>query len=73
MVSIISIALFAFLYIRNIKNKHKVEKEILKEKQRLKIKQKEEVLELKNKELTASALRLIEKDEFISNIKKRAI
>lgn len=71
LVSIISIALFAFLYIRNIKNKHKVEKEILKEKQRLKIKQKEEVLELKNKELTASALRLIEKDEFISNIKKK--
>lgn len=70
-VSTLSIALIAFLYIRHQRNKHIGEKKILKEKQKLKIKKKEEILELKNKELTASALRLIEKDEFISNIKKR--
>ena len=33
--------------------------------------QNNQILELKNKELTESALRLIEKDEFISGIKKK--
>lgn len=70
-VSIVSLALFAFLYVRYLRTKHKTEKQILKEKQKLKIQKKEEILELKNKELTASALRLIEKDEFIANIKNR--
>ncbi|SDX89398.1 Tetratricopeptide repeat-containing protein [Lutibacter oricola] len=77
-VSFIFTLLFGYVFIRFLRNKHKNEKSILKEKQRLKLqeqelklKQQSEILEIKNKELTESALRLIEKDELISSIEKR--
>ncbi|WP_303316261.1 hypothetical protein Q4Q34_12245 [Flavivirga abyssicola] len=69
-VIIVFLVLFGYLFVRYIRNKHKIEKKILKEKQKLKLQKQNEILELKNKELTESALRLIEKDEFISSIKK---
>ncbi len=69
--TIIFLVLFGYLFIRYLRNKHKNEKLILKEKQKLKLQKQNEVLELKNKELAQSALRLIEKDEFINNIKTK--
>jgi tetratricopeptide (TPR) repeat protein/DNA-binding CsgD family transcriptional regulator len=68
-VIIISILAYGYVFFRHLKNKHKTEKEILKEKQRLKIEQKNEILELRNNELTQSALRIIEKDDLIQNLK----
>ncbi|WP_245547688.1 hypothetical protein [Galbibacter orientalis] len=68
---LISISFYGFIVIRQIKLKHKSEKKMLAEKQKLKLQKKNEVLELKNKELTQAALRLIEKDEFISGIQKK--
>ncbi|UMB61760.1 tetratricopeptide repeat protein [Lutibacter sp. A80] len=68
---IIFIVLYGYIFIRYLRNKYKNEKRMLEEKQQLKIQKQNEILELKNKELTEAALRLIEKDEFISNLKKK--
>lgn len=70
-VTILFLILFGYFNIRNIRNRHKVEKQNLKETQKLKTQRHKEILELKNKELTESALRLIEKDEFIATIRNR--
>lgn len=70
-VTIVFILIFGYLTIRNIRNKHKNEKLIIKERQKERLKRHREILELKNKELTESALRLIEKEEFIASIKTR--
>ena len=69
--TIVFLILFGFLFIKHLRQKHKNEKELLKEKQKIKLQKKNEILELKNKELTESALRLMEKDEFIESIRKR--
>ena len=69
--AIIFLVLFGYLIIKFQRNKYATEKKILTEKQQLKLQQQSEILELKNKELTESALRLIEKDEFIGGIKKK--
>ena len=68
-VVIVSLILFGLFFIHNIRTKHKNEKALLKHKQDLELKRQENIIELKNRELTESALRIIEKDEFISNIK----
>ena len=70
-VILISLILFGYVWFNHIRSKHKNEKKILEEKQSLRTQKQNEILELKNKELTESALRLIEKDEFISGIKKK--
>ncbi|WNH11945.1 tetratricopeptide repeat protein [Thalassobellus suaedae] len=70
-VSIVFLIIFGFSTIRNIRNRHANEKRILKETQKLKTQKHKEIIELKNKELTESALRLVEKDEFIASIKNR--
>ena len=70
-VTIVFIVLFGYLFFKFLRNKYKHEKRLLTEKQKLKLEQNNQILELKNKELTESALRLIEKDEFISGIKKK--
>ncbi|MGJ8732782.1 MAG: hypothetical protein ACSHW4_06535 [Cellulophaga sp.] len=68
---IISLLFYGVVLIKQIKNKHKNEKQIIAEKQKLKTQKTNEVLELKNKELTQAALRLIEKDEFIAGLHKK--
>ncbi|WBU88683.1 tetratricopeptide repeat protein [Cellulophaga omnivescoria] len=68
---IISLLFYGFVLVKQIKNKHKNEKQIIAEKQKLKTQKTNEVLELKNKELTQAALRLIEKDEFIAGLHKK--
>ena len=66
---ILSLLIYGFLYIKNIRTKHKSEKKVLAERQEIELKKNKEILELKNKELTSSALQLIEKDEFIEQFK----
>lgn len=67
--SIVFLVLIGYSFIRNLRAKHKTEKELLKRKNELEIQKTKELLELKNKELASSALQLIEKDEFLKNIK----
>lgn len=66
---VISLLLYGRLLIKNIRRKHQSEKQALAEKQEMELQKSKEILELKNKELTSSALQLIEKDEFIERLK----
>lgn len=67
--SILFLVLIGYNFIRNLRAKHKAEKELIRRKNELEIQKSQELLELKNKELASSALQLIEKDEFLRNIK----
>lgn len=69
-VVVLFILLYSILFFRNLRRKHKLEKETLLEKRRLEKQKTKEVMELKNRELTASALQLIEKEEFIIKLKQ---
>ncbi len=70
-VSIISIVIIAFIYVKNLRDKHKAEKELIRKNQELENKKTQELLDLKNKELAASALQLIEKEEFLKTLKSK--
>ena len=59
----------AYLYIRFVKSKHKSEQALITKSIDLENQKQRELLELKNKELASSALRLIEKDEVIRRLK----
>ncbi|GHB75002.1 tetratricopeptide repeat protein [Persicitalea jodogahamensis] len=54
----------------SLRARHKAEKELMQRKRELEKQQDEELIELRNKELTTSALKLIEKDELLANLKK---
>ncbi|MGY6649799.1 hypothetical protein [Wenyingzhuangia sp. IMCC45574] len=69
--SIAFLLIFGFLFFRQLRMKHATEKKLIEEKQKLELKRKNEVLELKNKELTAQALQLIEKEEFLSHLNQK--
>ncbi|MFD1315208.1 tetratricopeptide repeat protein [Namhaeicola litoreus] len=69
--SIVSLLIIGFGYIYNIRSKHKAEKEFIRKSKELEIKKTRELVDLKNKELAASALQLIEKDEFLKEIKSK--
>ncbi|RKR14388.1 tetratricopeptide repeat protein [Maribacter vaceletii] len=69
-VVVLFILLYSVLFFRNLRRKHRLEKETLLEKRRLEKQKTREVMELKNRELTASALQLIEKEEFIIKLKQ---
>ncbi|TYA84214.1 tetratricopeptide repeat protein [Seonamhaeicola marinus] len=58
-VVVVFLLLYGILFVRNLRRKHKLEKE-----------KTNEVMALKNRELTASALQLIEKEEFIVKLKE---
>lgn len=70
-ITIVFLLFYGFAFFQKIRTKHKNEKILLKERQNLELKRQKEIIEIKNKELTESALRIIEKDEFIANIKKK--
>ncbi|WPR73328.1 hypothetical protein [Algoriphagus sp. NG3] len=57
------------VYIRTRIKKFKSEKEYLEKKQALEVQKAQDVLEIKNKELIASTVQLIEKDELLIHIK----
>lgn len=59
-----------FISYRSLRARHKAEKELMEKKRELESKQAEEMIELRNKELTTSALKLIEKDELLATLKK---
>ena len=69
--AIVLLLLAGSFIISNLRKKHKLEQEILRKKKELEVQQANELLELKNRELAASSLKLIEKDEILSNLKDR--
>ena len=72
-VSIISILLIGFLYFNYVRAKHRTEKQLIKKKQELEKQKANEVVEIKNKELIASAVQVIERDELLSDLKDKLI
>ncbi|QCX40347.1 tetratricopeptide repeat protein [Aureibaculum algae] len=68
-VTILFILFYAILFTRNLRLKHRSEKEVLRKKQELDQQRQNETLEIKNKQLAASALQLIEKEEFLESLK----
>ncbi|WP_339751075.1 hypothetical protein [Algoriphagus aquimarinus] len=64
-----SLVIYGLLLVKNIRRKHKLEKKALADRRALELQKTNEILELKNKELTTTALQLIEKDEFIDKLK----
>ncbi|GAF03403.1 tetratricopeptide repeat protein [Saccharicrinis fermentans] len=68
LIFLVLISFFALLY---LKHRHKTAEQILKSEQKAKEEKNKEILEVKNKELTSSALQLIEKDELLIEIKNR--
>lgn len=72
LLAIIGFILFAgIFFFNNIRRKHKIEKQLIRQKRELEIKQANELLELKNKELATSSLKLIEKDEILAALKDK--
>lgn len=69
--SIFFLILLGIGYVKNLREKHKTEKEILRKTKELEIEKTKELLALKNKELATSALQLIEKDEFLKDLKSK--
>jgi tetratricopeptide (TPR) repeat protein len=69
--AIIFLVVVGFLYLEYLRAKHRAEKQLIKQNKELEIKKSEELLELKNKELATSALQLVEKDEFLKDIKNK--
>lgn len=68
---ILFILLFGYVFIKQLRKKHRNEKRLIKEHQKQELKRQNEILELKNKELTTQALQLIEKEEFLTYLNKR--
>ena len=71
LVAIISLLLIAFVYFFNLRNKHKIEKKLIAKSKELEIQKANDLLRLKNKELATSALQLVEKDEFLKELKNK--
>ncbi|WP_066314007.1 hypothetical protein [Aquimarina aggregata] len=68
-ITLFFLIIFGFMVFKNLKRRHKREKILLKQKQKIKLKENKKAIDLKNKELAKSALQLIEKDEFIAGLK----
>jgi tetratricopeptide (TPR) repeat protein len=66
--SLVFIVLFGLVFVRNLRLKHSTEKKLIKERQEIALQRQSDILEIKNKELTTSALQLIEKEEFLTNL-----
>ncbi len=71
LVSILFVILISILYFNYVRSKHRSEKQMIKRERELEIQKVNELIEMKNKELAASTLKLIEKDEFLSNLKDK--
>ncbi len=69
--TIFFLILLGFLLYRYLKARYRAEKQLLKNQQDLEMKKAQEVLEIKNKELTASALQAIEREELLSELKHK--
>ena len=69
--TIVFILILAFFFFRHLRNKHKLEKQLIRRNKELEIQKANELSELKNKELAASVLQLVEKDEFLKDLKEK--
>lgn len=69
--SLAFLILFGLLYFKQVKSKHRSEKELLQKKQELEALKTKELIELKNKEMAASVLKLIEKETFINTLREK--
>ena len=69
MVTLIFLVFAGTIYFYYVRNKHRAEKQLIRKKQELEVRQANELLELKNKELATSTLKLIEKDEILATLK----
>ncbi|MFY0653517.1 MAG: tetratricopeptide repeat protein [Cyclobacteriaceae bacterium] len=70
-VTILFLAIVGAIYYRYLRSKHRNEKELLSKKQQIEMEKANEILDLKNKELTASALQILKRDETINQIKQQ--
>lgn len=69
-IAIISLALFAYLYVKYLRNIFKSKQKKAEEKRQLELERVNELIETKNKEMAVSSLKLIEKEEIIEDFKK---
>ncbi|MGB5668054.1 MAG: hypothetical protein WBM53_14520 [Maribacter sp.] len=69
--TIVFLVIIGFIYFKTIRSKHNSEKQLIRRSKELEIQKAEELLELKNKELATSALQLVEKDEFLRELKSK--
>ncbi len=67
--SLIFVIIIGFVYVKHIRSKHRVEKRLMQKNKALEMEQAHQLLETKNKELAASTLQLVEKDEFLKKLK----
>lgn len=70
-VSLLFVLIIGFLYFNYVRSKHRTEKRLIRKERELEVQKANELVELKNKELAASTLKLIEKDEFLASIKDK--
>lgn len=68
-VSLLFLILIGFIYVKHVRSKHRDEKRLLEKERGLEKQKTDELLELKNKELAASTLKLIERDEFLASLR----
>ena len=69
--TIIFILLIGLYYLKNLRSKHKLEKEQIRRNKEIEIQRAKDQIELQNKELATSALQLVEKNEFIQELKTK--
>ncbi|WP_171037098.1 helix-turn-helix transcriptional regulator [Maribacter algarum] len=69
--ALVFLVVIGIIYFRQIRSKYKAEKLLIQRSKELEIQKAKELLELKNKELATSALQLVEKDEFLKEIKNK--
>jgi DNA-binding CsgD family transcriptional regulator len=72
-VSLLSFIFIGLLIYRNLRAKHKAEKKLLERQKEMEAQKNLEVIEVKNKELTTSALHIIEKEELLSETKNQLV
>lgn len=69
--TVVFVIAIGLIYVKYLRSKHKTEKQLIRRNKELEIQKAEELLELKNKELAASALQIVEKDEFLNELKSK--
>lgn len=69
--SLVFLCIIGFIYLNQVKSRHRAEKRLIQKQQELEMEKTQEIVELKNKELATSTLKLIEKDTFIDSLKDR--
>ena len=73
MLSLVFVVLSGILIYRNLTAKHRTEKKLIQQQRALELEKNKEILEAKNKELTSSALHVIEKEELLTETKNELL